>query len=650
MPSPRCFLFGAGTLLAITFGVYLGVFQNEFVDFDDNIYVTENPSTTAGLTVAGFRYAWTTFDSGNWIPLTWLSYQLDATLFGIRAGAFHATSLSLHVLNVLLLFIWLIRVTGSYWRSFIVAALFGVHPLHVESVAWVAERKDVLSGFWLLVTLLTYERYAARPTVIRYLVTCTAFAMGLLSKSMLVTLPLLLLLADFWPLRRWSGSVPSSGVPCRWPVRTAARLLLEKIPLLLLSLLDGIVTVAAQATGKAVGNQMAGSALSDLPWSMRLGNALQGYHWYVIKTIWPTDLCVYYPHPLNGLQWNDVAWGVLLLGVVSIYVGIFATRRPYLLFGWLWFLVSLLPVIGLVQVGSQAYADRYSYLPQIGLLLLFIWEGHEWLSRWNHGRSAGLFALVVAISALSWLTVSQVSVWRTTDTLWTRAIEVNPANWFAHLQIGNRRLLAGHPDDEAWHHFQIVLDHRPKHAIALNNVGWILQCREHWNDAEAFFRRSLAVDRTSSSAMHNLITVLKKQNRLADGLDLMEAYAEQRPNDATIQYELGMIAARRGQMEAARSRFAQAVQIEPDNGRARNNLALALAQLGRDQEAQAQLEAVLARFPNDSNAHVNLGVLLETRGQLVDARKHFAAALQNNPNDTEARDRLRTIEQRIGIP
>jgi tetratricopeptide (TPR) repeat protein len=649
--SPRrSFLGGVLFLLAITFGVYNGVFQNGFVDFDDNIYVTENAHTAAGVSPAGFAYAWTTFDSGNWIPLTWLSYQLDVSLFGDHAWAFHLTNLLLHAVNVLFLFGWLLRVTGSYWRSFVVSVLFAVHPLHVESVAWIAERKDVLSAFWLLITLFAYEKYAIRSTTFWYLATCFAFALGLLSKSMLVTLPLLLLLVDFWPLERWNAlEFPSEAVR-RYRQRPLKWLIIEKIPLILLSLVDGIVTISAQDTGHAVGQQVAGTSLTRLPWSIGLGNAVQAYRWYITKTFWPTGLCVYYPHSFPDINWGQVAVSAILLLGVFVYLAFNGFGRRYLMFGWLWFMVSLGPVIGLLQVGSQAYADRYSYIPHVGLLILIVWEGHFYLQKSKLGRPAAFVATAFVTCGLSFITVSQVAVWNSTDTLWARVLKVDPGNWFAHLQIGNRRVLAGHPDEEALDHFKIVLARRPDHAIALNNVGWIHQCREEWSEAEVYYRRCLSIDGSFQSAIHNLVAVLKKQNRLGNGVELIEVYAQRRPNDAKIQNELGLIYAVRGQMEAAKARFSQAVRVDSNFANARYNLALALAQLGKDQEAESHLRLLLNEYPNHANAHVNLGILLEKSGHLNEARDHYVAALENNPADLETEARLQTLNKSLVRP
>lgn len=643
----RFVIAGGVALLALTIIAYAGVLQNDFVKFDDDVYVVNNPYTAAGLSRGGFRYAFTTFDSGNWIPLTFLSYQLDVTLFGFRPAAFHAVNLALHALNGLLLFAWLVRVTGAHWRSFVVAALFAVHPLHVESVAWVAERKDVLSAFWLLVALFAYERYAVHTTARWYLATCVAFVLGLLSKSMLVTLPVLLLLIDVWPLERWAragqtGQGQPGAVAGRYPRRTTRALLLEKLPLMALAFVDGMVTIVAQGSGETT----AIMSMAKLPLYLRIGNSLAAYGWYVARTVWPTGLSVIYVHPLRDLPWGRVALAALLLAAISASVGRHGFRRPHLLFGWLWFLMALLPVIGLVQVGTQAYADRYSYIPHFGLIVLIVWEGGYWLGASPGGRRAAGVFVALATAACAWLTISQVTVWRTADTLFAHALAVNPKNWYAHLLVGDICLRNGR-EDEARAHFQSVLKYYPRHSDALNSLGGIHQTREEWQDAEQWYRRAIESDSRHSAAMHNLVAVLKRQGRVAAAVDLLEVYVARRPGDAKMHHELGLIYARDGRMELARTQFALAVEIAPDDVAARNNLALALAQLGRHNEARSHLEMVVLQQPDNANAHVNLGVLLENAGELAAARDHFAAALKFNPDDQEARQRLQALEKRL---
>jgi Flp pilus assembly protein TadD len=570
----RFLALGGIVLLVITVIAYAEVLENGFVKFDDDTYVTNNPHTLAGLSRDGFRYAWTTFDLGNWIPVTFLSYQLDVTLFGVDAAGFHATSLGLHCSNVLLLFLWLVRVTGSQWRSLTVAALFAVHPLHVESAAWIAERKDVLSTFWLLVALFAYENYAQQFAVKWYLATTAAFVLGLLSKSMLVTLPLLLLLIDIWPLARWTGasgtSVSGIGANGRtYPRRTSRQLVLEKLPLLAISLADGIVTIIAQPK----------MSIASLPFSYRFGNSLAGYGWYIAKTFWPTDLSVLYLHPMKNLDSGAVALAALLLVTISLHVGLAGSRRSHLLFGWLWFLIALLPVIGLIQVGTQAHADRYSYIPHIGLLVMIVWEGQYWLDRIPAGRLIAGAAAVGATAACISMTMSQVAVWRNADTLFAQALSVDPDNWVVHELVGGLRLRTGQ-FDEAYEHYRLVLKARPKHSDALSNLAGIYQWHGERALAEDYYRQALAANAGNATALHSLVALLKRQDRIADASDVLEAYIQQQPDDAAAHFQLGIVLENAGELKAARDHFGAAFKLKPLDNDARQHLHAVEKRLG----------------------------------------------------------------------
>jgi protein O-mannosyl-transferase len=588
------FLFvGSGLLLALTFAAYFPVFFNGFVEFDDNIYVIYNSHTAEGLSLSGLQYAFTTFESGNWIPLTWLSFQLDSTLFGMHPVGFHATNLFLHGLNTLLLFFWLVRVTGLNDRSLLVAALFSVHPLHVESVAWIAERKDVLSGFWLFATLFAYERYALKRSLSWYLASLICFACGLLSKSMLVTVPLLLLLVDFWPLNRISRMRHIASISRSYPQQTMSMLLLEKVPFLALSLADGIVTIVVASYSTAF------EQTKGLSFVYRIANAVDSYGWYIAKTFWPTDLSVLYPHPMNNVAWESVAISAVILLVVCIYVIFNCRQRPYLLFGWLWFVIAFLPVIGLLQVGSQAHADRYCYIPHIGLFTMLVWEIAERVDQLRISRRIPISISIAIIGYLARLTTLQAGVWETSETLWKNAVNVDPENWFARGSLASLYLESGKLD-EATEHFKFVLEIHPEHRPTIEK----------------------------------LVHIYRK-------------YQNQEIDESRFRNELGMFHVRSGQIETACRRFAQAVAVAPEDASARNNLALALAQLGRYGEAEIELERVLSQEPDNTNAHVNLADLLVKKGQLKEARDHYQVALQSNPADKEARDKFNAIERRL---
>jgi hypothetical protein len=422
-------------LIAVTLAAYSPLLWNGFIDFDDDMYLTENPEISQGLTWDSVRFAFTTFLGGNWMPVTWLSYLLDISLFGLSARAIHAVNLLLHCVNSCLLFVVFRRMTGACWRSALVAALFSLHPLHVESVAWAAERKDVLSLFWGFVALLFYERYAARPRTSFYLGLLISDLLGLMSKPMLVTLPILLVLLDFWPLQRFERRALAGEGHGRYPTRSGAFLIVEKLPLLGLSLIFGVLTIVAQYQAQSI------SPMTILPLWARFANAAIAVTFYVQKTFVPLGLCGYYAHPLHQVDGFQSLSAALALGAFTGIVCILGKRgKPWLAMGWLWFLLALLPVCGVLQVGSQAYADRYSYLPQIGILVMLVWSAAS--CTWARRKRIGLIALVISVLiAEGVLTARQVTFWKDSATFWARTARFNPTSAVInnHLRRGHSR-------------------------------------------------------------------------------------------------------------------------------------------------------------------------------------------------------------------
>jgi hypothetical protein len=418
-------------LISATLFAYLPVFWNGFIDFDDDMYLTKNPAVFEGLTPASVRFAFTTFLGGNWMPVTWLSYLFDISLFGISAPAIHGMNLLLHCANACLLLLVLQRMTGAYWRSVLVAAIFSLHPLHVESVVWAAERKDVLSTFWALVALLFYERYAAQPRISLSLAVLMSFLLGLMSKPMLVTLPLLMGLLDVWPLRRFAHPLmpPDENPP--YPARTRVALVAEKAPLLALSLFFGIVTIIAQQQSSTI------SSMAVLPLWARIANTAIAVAFYVEKTFLPFGLCGYYAHPLRQVDGMRAVFGGVAMAAFIAAVCIAGRRgRPWLPIGWFWFLIALLPVCGLLQVGSQAYADRYSYIPQIGLLILIVWTASQWALHHPHSRKWLVALAVLVLISEGVLTARQVTFWRDPSAFWGRAARFNPASAVINSHLG----------------------------------------------------------------------------------------------------------------------------------------------------------------------------------------------------------------------
>jgi len=486
-----------GILLALaTAGVYAGLAGHRFISLDDGRYVTANPRVAAGITWGGVVWAFTTWHAGNWHPLTWLSHMVDVQVFGLNPTGHHLVNLAWHCANTALVFAVLLRLTGARWRSAAVAALFGIHPLHVESVAWVAERKDLLATFFGLLALGAYGSYARRPGVGRYTTVAVALTASLLSKPMLVSLPFVLLLLDVWPLGRLAGATR--------PGRRLPRLLLEKLPLLTLAAASGVVTFLAQRGWGAV------KPLAVLPASVRLTNAAMSYVVYLKKTIWPTDLAVYYPHA-DALPppWQIAAAG-LLLTALSLVAARQVRRRPFLLTGWLWYLGTLVPVIGLVQVGGQALADRYTYVPLIGVFLALSWGAAD-LARRHRGGAAILGATAAAaIIALASVTWGQVRHWRDTASLFGHAVSVTEGNWMAFALLGKDALDAGRPA-EAVAHLRRSLTINPYTTAAAGihtNLARALANTGDLEEAIEEYRRALSIDSSSERARRELAAIL----------------------------------------------------------------------------------------------------------------------------------------------
>src|SRR5436190_9045491 len=428
----RSIIVGIYLLLAgLSLAVFGQTIRYDFVNFDDDLYVYNTPAIRAGLTIKGIASAFTSQHARNWHPLTTLSHMLDCQLYGLNAGAHHATNVVLHTIAALLLFRVLRQMTGTLWRSAIVAALFAVHPLHVESVAWVSERKDVLSAVFFFLMLSAYARYARAPSTGRYLLVGALFAAGLMSKAMLVTAPMILLLLDYWPLRttarhKTKFKAPTLVLGGQSP--GVSILILEKLPLLALSTGACVVTFVVQQ--RAVG------AIPPLPLSWRVENAVVSYLIYIWQTLWPTRLAAFYPHPNDTLALWQVILATGLLLAITVIAVVFRTKRPYLFTGWLWYVLMLVPVIGLVQVGEQGHADRYTYLPHIGLFLIVVWGVADVIEARRFSWRVAAVTVPLVISALAATAFIQTSYWRDGETLWTRALAVTSDNDFAHNNLG----------------------------------------------------------------------------------------------------------------------------------------------------------------------------------------------------------------------
>jgi tetratricopeptide (TPR) repeat protein len=605
-------------LLAATLAVYSQVRNYEFVNYDDPEYVGENPHVRAGLTADSVAWALTSFDAANWFPLTWITHMADYQFFGMESGWHHLTNVWLHALNALLLFAVLKRMTRARWPSALVAFLFALHPLHVESVAWVAERKDVLSAFFWFLTLWCYARYVERPGVGRYLTVLLAFSLGLMAKPMIVTLPFVLLLLDVWPLRR---------SPLPW---------LEKLPLLALSAGASLVTFLAQRSSGAV------APLAGTPLALRMENALVSYLVYIGDMFWPASLAVLYPLP-RALPVLGVAAAGLALAGISLVVARQWRARPYLAVGWCWYLGTLVPVIGLVQVGTQSHADRYTYVPMIGLTIMLAWGAAELVERWPRARKAVIAAAVVACSASLAVTWFQIQYWASTETLLGHTLEVTSDNFITHHNLADYYLQHGR-NEEARQHDAEALRINPMYMEARLNLALALSLLGRPGDAEVEYRRALEQQpegKQMALAHSGLGAALAAQHRTTEALPELQLAVQLRPESAEGHYNLGTALAELGRNPEAASEFTIAVRLEPEDAEAHYRLAVALAAQDKRNEAADEFAIVAQLRPADAVTQYNLAIALARAGRLDEAISHFSEALRLNPDFEAARQALR---------
>jgi tetratricopeptide (TPR) repeat protein len=511
-------------LTSLIFGQTL---WHDFINYDDPRYVYENTKITNGIGISSIAWAFSHIHSMNWHPLTTISHMLDCQLYGLKAGGHHFTNLLLHTLAAMLLFLALRQMTTAFWPSAFVAAVFAIHPLHVESVAWIAERKDVLSGVFFMLTLLAYVRYTRAPSFGRYLTVAVAFTLGLLSKPMLVTLPFVLLVLDYWPLRR-IGAGASNG---RIQVLTSA---LEKIPLLALSAISSVITFIAQKG--AVGRT------EELPIFERTTNAVVSYVLYIWQMLWPFRLAVFYPHPENRLPPWEIIFSFLLLICITAVTIALRKQRPYLITGWLWYVGMLVPVIGLVQVGWQGRADRYTYLPQIGLYIAVTWAVADLTALWRHQRAVLTTAAILTIGALSWRAWMQTRYWRDSETLFRHALAVTTKN-----------------------------------DVAENNLGIVFLRQGKLDDAISLLQAAVALRPDNSPAHENLAKALLQKGQVAEALSHYRKLVELQPDNIEVHNIVGTVLIQQGQLREGVEEWQKVLAIQPDNGNALSNLAWVFA-------------------------------------------------------------------------
>lgn len=584
-------LWISGLLLLIVFVVFGQTLGHGFVNYDDGKYVADNPQVAKGLTTESIAWAFTSRDASNWHPVTWLSHLLDCSLYGLKnPGGHHLTNVLLHAATAILLFLVLQQMTGDCWPSAFVAFVFAVHPLRAESVAWIAERKDVLSGLFFMLTLAAYLDYVRwPPSLVRYVTVAALFALGLMAKPMLVTLPFVLLLLDYWPLDRIAA----------W-----RRVLVEKLPLLMMSAGSCVMTLWAQRDAIAASEQATLFA--------RAGNAVVSYIVYLRQFFWPMNLAVLYPHPGADLAMWKIAASAALLTAITVSVILLRRRTPFLIVGWLWYLGMLLPVIGLVQVGYQAMADRYTYLPQIGLCIALAWTvkqavGESASRRWVCiGTAAAMLPLLALAAAL------QTSYWRNSEALWTHTLACTKGNAVAHYNFGV--------------------------ALATTRI----------DDAVEQYQKAIAVRPDYAEARYNLGVLLGQQGRVDEAIEQYQRVLELAPDSSDAHLNLGAALAGRGLDDEAIRHYREALRILPESADAHNNLANALVRRGSLDKARSHYELALKIDPDYAAAHCNLAGLLVRRGDFAAAIPHYRRALAIDPGYKAAEQGLEAAILRLG--
>jgi tetratricopeptide (TPR) repeat protein len=620
---------------------YGGLLRNGFVRWDDPLYITGNSHVTGGVSRAGVAWAFRAVYASNWHPLAWLSHMLDCQLYGLNPAYHHLNNLLFHIANSLLLLLLLWRLTGSALRSLLVALLFALHPLHVESVAWASERKDVLSTFFGLLALLSYERYARSPSAGRFVLTVVTFALSLLSKPMLVTLPFVFLLLDAWPLGR---------LALRRPV--ILRLLLEKLPFFLLSALSCVITVFAQSRGGAV------ETLEHAPFLFRFSNALVGYAFYLWKMVWPSGLAFLYP------LWGSWPWPIILGAAAVLVLGsavaIAARRRhPAVLFGWLWYLGTALPVIGLMQVGAQLAADRYTYVPLIGVFVAIVWVIPErWLASAGAAPTAGAVLL-----ALGLVTHRQVGFWRDSETLFRRGLAVTKDNEAAHYFLADELVEQGRATEAELHYEEAIrIKMERARAWVASTVGQAQQLdfdaafarflealREHPTDSRtnlavrAFLRQSGKPDKEVAQALYRVGTVIDRRGSLPLAIGYYREAVRLDPGSARAQNDLGSALASFGELGTAIVHLSEALRLRPDSREARSNLALALTSYAQGRSSRSAYPPQLREPPDLVSANLRLGDAFRRAGQLAEAKARYDEVLRVAPGNRDAVRELATL-------
>ncbi len=626
-------------LVVVTAALYWPMTSHEFVNFDDHQYILENPHVIGGLSWSGIVWAFQCGYAANWHPLTWISHMLDCDIYGLNAGGHHLTNLLLHGVNSILLFLLLRRMTGTVWRSFFVAALFAWHPVHVESVAWASERKDVLSGLFWILTMIAYVWYCGKPSRSKFFLSLFLFALGLMSKPMLVTLPFVLLLIDFWPLERLKTTKPVGSLEHhteqasraaesagRSFKQVAVGLVVEKIPFLLLTLAACGLTYHAQNSAGAVRSWV------ELPLGIRCANSAMSYWRYIGKAFWPVNLALIYPYHKH---WPVllVITAVLLLVILTVFFGFRARRSPYLIVGWLWFLGTLVPTLGLVQVGSQAMADRYMYIPGIGLFIFIVWGANDIASLWPGGRKWLLTGSGIAVlTGCLIVSTIQLRYWQNSEKLFTHVIKVTSNNYVAYECLGKIMGEQG-KTDAALELFQEAVKIEPADPLAQYNLGTTLIHMNKLDEAIDCFAMAIKDDPRMAEAHNNWGKALLDQGKLEEATHHFAEASRLQPDNPEICYNLGTLLLRQSTNTETILRFADALRLKPEYTDALGNLKIAVMNLGGPDQAKASILEAVKPKPDEPLLYFALGLILLEQSRTEEAETQFARAIRLKPND-----------------
>ena len=593
-------------LVVATFAVYWQVQDHEFLNYDDKEYVTNNWNVKAGLTSESIKWAFTTGHFANWHPMTWLSHMLDFQLYGSHPKGHLLINLLIHIANALLLFLVLFRMTGALWQSGFVAALFALHPFNVESVAWISERKNVLSTLFWLLTIWSYVRFVEKPSPKRYGLTALFLMVGLMSKPMLVTLPFVLLMLDFWPLGRWRLLPESEKNNDLKEGEKFSKLIREKIPFFIIVVGSSIITFIVQKSGGAL------KAMEDNSLSARIANAMVSYVTYLGKTFWPSELSVFYPHPGNTLPVWKVYVCVALLMVITLVAVRWIRRTPYLAFGWFWFLGTLVPVIQIVQTGAHAMADRYAYVPTIGLFIIIAWGLPDLLARWNHREKAPVIFAGLLIPLMV-ATGNQVDHWKDSITLFKHAISVTDNKYpdiaLTHNNLGIAQEEKGRIS-EAITHYRTAMKIKPDFALPHNNLGNVLFATKKTEEAITYYKSALKLRPDYAMAHSNLGIALEEKGEFEEALAHYREAVRLEPNLVLAHYNLGIVLKEKGELEEAISHYRAAIKFKPDFVLAHINLGNVLLAIQKTDEAITHYRFAIKINPNHILAHNNLKIAL----------------------------------------